>query len=246
MSSEPVIECRGLACGYDFEPVIEGVDLTVQRAEVLVVVGPSGAGKTTLLKTILGMMAPLAGEVRLLGEDPLHPGNRRGRVGVLFQKDALLSSETVLENVALPLRELTSLPDELVLDIALHKLAMVNLRGLEYRMPGEISGGQSRRVALARACVTDPEVILCDEPTSGLDPIAGSAVHEILRSLCDNLGVTVLAITHELWGARTIADRVAMIDRGGVRSVGSFHELEQSRDPGVREFFDRASRGVAA
>lgn len=243
MRREAIIECRDLACGYGGQPVIEHVNLDVEPGEILAIVGPSGAGKSTLLKTILGMLAPLGGEVRLLGADPRESEARHGRVGVLFQSDALLSSETVLDNVALPLRELTDLPEELVIDTALHKLALVGLQGIEHRLPGDISGGQSRRVALARAAALDPRVILCDEPTGGLDPLGMAKIHDVLLGLREHLGMTVVAITHELAAIRAIADRVVMIDRGGIRAAGTFTELERADDPEVRAFFGERRRG---
>lgn len=239
-SDTAAIECRDLACGYRGEAVIENVNLVVEPGEVVALAGPSGAGKSTLLRTILGMQPPLAGTVRVLGGDPGAGLGRR--VGVLFQADALLSSETVLENIALPLRELTALPEALIRDIAMHKLALVELEGLEHRLPGEISGGQARRVALARAVALDPELILCDEPTAGLDPLMAAAVLEILAGLRDNAGATVVVVTHDIAGIRASTDRVAMIDRGGIRASGSYEDLAHSSDSQVREFFTALRR----
>ena len=243
-NDDVVVECRGVSVGYGEEPVVRDVDLSVRRGEIVALLGGSGSGKSTLLKAITGLLRPLAGEVRLFGR-PLHEVDTDERdallrrTGMVFQQDALFGSMSVLDNVALPLRELTSLPAPVIEEMARMKLALVGLEGLEDRLPSRISGGQRKRAALARASVLDPEVIFCDEPSAGLDPVVAASVDDTLLRFRDVLHITILAVTHELESIRTIADRAVMLGEGGVLASGTIDELSRSDEPYVHNFFLR-------
>jgi phospholipid/cholesterol/gamma-HCH transport system ATP-binding protein len=246
----PILECRGLACGYD-RPVLENIDLVIERGAITALLGGSGSGKTTLLKTIFGLLPPLAGEVRLFGE-PLYELGRDERdallrrTGTLFQQDALFGSMTVLDNVALPLRELTGLPAAVIQEMARMRLALVGLDGYGDRMPANLSGGQRKRAALARASVLDPELIFCDEPSAGLDPVIAAGIDDTLRKFRDVFGITILAVTHELESIRAIADRAIMLGDGRVIATGTIDELSASSEADVYNFFHRVAPEAAA
>lgn len=241
---ENVIECRDLVCGYDGVPVVSDVDLTVRRGEVVTILGGSGSGKSTILKTIVGLLPPISGEVLLFGEDvyAMEPNVRERllrRTGMLFQQDALFASLSVIQNVMLPLQELTKLPAAVMREIARMKLRLVDLSGLEERQPAEISGGQRKRAALARTSVLDPDVLFCDEPTSGLDPVVAAKVDNTLLRFRSILNITIVAVTHDLGTIHTISDRAVMVGDGRLCAEGSVAELEASQDPLVHAFFKR-------
>jgi phospholipid/cholesterol/gamma-HCH transport system ATP-binding protein len=240
--SDVILACRGVSVGYDDKPVLAGIDLEITRGEIVTLLGGSGCGKTTLLRAITGLLPPLAGSVTLLGEDiyALSDDDRRAllrRTGMAFQQDALFSAMTIIDNVALPLRELTRLPETVIAEMARIKLALVGLTGLEHRLPASVSGGQRKRAALARASILDPEVIFCDEPSAGLDPIVAAELDDTLRRFRDVLGVTVVVVTHELASIRAIADRAVMFGDGRVLAAGRVADLEHSSDAGVYNFF---------
>ena len=236
-----LIECRDVACGYDV-PVLEHVDLRLERGEILAILGPSGCGKSTLLRTLIGLLPPIAGDVLLFGR-PLYAiaaDERREllhRAGVAFQQDALFESITLEDNVALPLRELAHLREPVVREMVRMRLALVGLAGLEHRLPGELSGGQRKRAALARASIMDPELIACDEPTAGLDPVVAAGIEELLLRFRDLLGMTLVVVSHELASIRAVATRAVMLAGGSVHAAGTVAELAASRDPTVYEFF---------
>jgi len=242
-----IARCRDLACGYDGRPVLEHIDLEVRRGEIVALLGGSGSGKSTLLRALAGLLPPLSGEL-LLFDRPLYQicdeeqRELLRRTGMLFQQDALFGSLTLLDNVALPLRELTGLPEPVIREMARIKLAQVGLAGLEGRLPSDVSGGQRKRAGLARASVLDPEIIFCDEPTAGLDPVVAAEIDETLLRLRDVLGVTLVAVTHELASIRTIADRAVMLADGTIRASGTVDELSASADPLVHDFFHRVPR----
>jgi phospholipid/cholesterol/gamma-HCH transport system ATP-binding protein len=244
MAHEPdLLACRDLSCGYpDQEPVLANVNLVAHRAEILTILGGSGSGKSTLLRTMAGLLPPRAGSVRLLGEDPyvLDARERKRvmrRTGMLFQHDALFGSMSVIDNIALPVLELTRIPDAVACEMSRAKLALVQLSEFENRLPSELSGGQRKRIALARATVLDPVVLFCDEPTSGLDPATARRIDETLVRFRDVLRVTVIAVTHDVAGVRAIADRAIFIEDGQIRAEGTVPELERSDLPALREFF---------
>jgi phospholipid/cholesterol/gamma-HCH transport system ATP-binding protein len=238
-----LLECRDLSVGYD-QPVLEHVALRVEQGEILSILGTSGSGKSTLLRTLTGLLPPLAGEVLLFGEplyalDPDARNQLLRRTGTAFQQDALFGAMTIADNVALPLRELTALPDPIIDEMVRIKLAMVGLDGLERRLPTTLSGGQRKRAALARASALDPELIFCDEPSAGLDPVVAAGLDETLLRLRSVLGATLVVVTHELESIRAISDRAVMLANGGVRAEGTIAELERSNDDEVYGFFHR-------
>lgn len=239
--SEVVIECRDLACGYG-EPVLEHVDLRIERGESVVILGRSGSGKSTLLRTLVGLLPPLAGEVLLFGQ-PLYDldGEERRallhRIGVAFQQDALFSALTIGENVAVPLRELADLPEPVIRELVRLRLELVGLARHEHRPPSQLSGGQRKRAALARATILDPELILGDEPTSGLDPVVAAGIDDMLLRFRALLGSTLVVVSHELESIRAIATRAIMLEAGSVRATGPIDVLARSSDPVVHAFF---------
>jgi len=250
----PILELCQLTCGYQGEPVLSSVDLAVERGEIMALIGPSGCGKTTLLRTIVGLTPPLDGQVLLFGADLYQEAPERraellGRTGLVFQKNALFDSLSVFDNVCLPARELTELPDVLVREMAWHRLRLFGLDELAHRRPSDISGGQQKRVALARASLLDPEIVFCDEPTAGLDPLVSAVIDGALRRFCDALGSTVIAVTHDLASVHSIADRVLLLSGGQVRASGRPDQLAASRDPEVHAFWHRdlpGGRGAAS
>ncbi|MBP7712115.1 MAG: ATP-binding cassette domain-containing protein [Gammaproteobacteria bacterium] len=248
---EVVVEVRGLTTRLDGVTVHEALDLDVRRGEVLAIVGGSGTGKTTLLRAMVMLLRPAAGTVRLLGEDvrgasPAEASRLRERIGVTFQHGALFSSLSVLENVALPLREHTALPPALVRDIARLKLSLAGLpASAADKQPGELSGGMTKRAAVARALALDPEVLFLDEPTAGLDPDSASAFDELVLDLRDSLGLTVVMVTHDLDTLWRTADRVAFLGERRVIALDTMRGLCGLDHPLVKSFFD-GPRGRAA
>jgi phospholipid/cholesterol/gamma-HCH transport system ATP-binding protein len=247
--ADDVLACRRLSVGYD-HPILEAVDLSIGRGEIVALLGGSGCGKSTLLRTLIGLQPPLAGEVLLLGEPlfALAPDERREllrRTGTVFQQDALFGSMTLEDNVALPLRELTRLPAPVITEMVRMRLALVGLAGLEHRLPTAISGGQRKRAALARASILDPELMFCDEPSAGLDPVVAAGIDETLRRFRSVLGMTLVVVTHELDSARAIADRAVLYAHGRIRAAGTIDELSRSADPEVFGFFHRVAEPVA-
>jgi phospholipid/cholesterol/gamma-HCH transport system ATP-binding protein len=246
-ASVPVVECHGLSVGADPErPVLTGLDLRVEAGEIVVLLGPSGCGKSTLLRTLIGLLPPLAGEVRLFGE-PVHEltgdGRRRllQRTGTLFQHDALFGSMSIADNVELPLRETTSLPGQIIREMAALKLGLVGLGGLGQRSPAQLSGGQRKRAALARATILDPELVFCDEPSAGLDPGVAAGIDQTFLRMRSLFGSAFMIVTHEIASVRAIADRGLFFHHGRLRGEGPIDALTSSDDPVVRGFFHRVA-----
>jgi len=242
--SEPTFAVCDAALGYGGDPVLEGIDLEAQPGEIVALLGGSGSGKSTVLKAVAGLLPPTEGEVRLFDRDLYAAGTEERqrlvrRAGMLFQSGALFGAMSVLDNVTLPLRETTELPFDVMVEMARLRLARVGLSGYEHRSPGQLSGGEQKRVALARASILDPELMLCDEPTGGLDPRTAAALDETLLGLRDALGSAVVVVTHDLDSTRRIADRVVMLHDGGIRAVGTYDELEGSDDEVVVRFLHR-------
>ena len=239
--SAPLLQCSDLSVGYS-KPILEHVDLEIDRGEIVALLGGSGSGKSTLLRTVCGLVEPLAGDVRLFGESLYEiDSNARApllrRIGVAFQQDALFSSMTIEDNVALPLRELTRLPISIAKEMVRMRLELVGIADLAHRMPANISGGQRKRAALARASILDPEIIFADEPTAGLDPIVAAEIDSTLLKFRDALGSTIVVVSHELESIRATADRAIMLAHGSIAAVGTIDELQHSRDEAVYEFF---------
>ena len=249
--AHPPIQVEGLVSRFGAHVVHDGLDLTVNRGEVLGVVGGSGSGKSVLLRTIIGLKKPDGGQVRLFGHDTDQisysqwSGIER-RWGVLFQHGALFTALTVKENVMAPMREHTRLSDAEQDELADLKIALVGLPiSAGALKPAELSGGMIKRAALARALALDPELLFLDEPTSGLDPIGAAAFDELIRDLSESLDLTVFMITHDLDSLYAITDRVAVIADKKIVATGPVAELERSEHPWIREYF-LGPRGRAA
>ncbi len=250
---EPVIEIRGLTSAFALPEggrvvIHKDLNLTVRRGEVLTLVGGSGTGKTVLLRQMLGLNTPAAGSVRVLGRPAAELGRpgAAARVGMLFQQGALFSAFSVLDNIAFPLRELRTLPDELVRRAALLKLQMVGLKpGDAHKMPAELSGGMIKRVALARALIMDPPLLMLDEPTAGLDPDSSDAFCALLQSLHQELGLTVVMVTHDLDTLFALSSRVAVLAEQRVIIAAPVAEVLAFDHPFIRHFF-LGERGLRA
>jgi phospholipid/cholesterol/gamma-HCH transport system ATP-binding protein len=248
----PMVEIRGLRTEFDLPGrkfvVHDNLDFSVQRGEVVSLVGGSGTGKTVLLRQILGLEQPAAGEIRVLGR-PVAQLGRRGaasRVGMLFQHGALFSAFTVLENIAFPLSELRTLPKSLVREAALVKLQMVGLQPEDgAKMPADLSGGMIKRVALARALIMDPPLLLLDEPTAGLDPDSSDGFVTLLRELHRDLALTVIMVTHDLDTLFELSTRIAVLADRKVIVTGPPRDVIAFPHPFVHDFF-LGQRGLRA
>ena len=251
-SNTPLVELRDVTFSYPGSlgdrVILDCVTLSIPRGKVTALMGASGGGKTTVLRLIGGQQRVNAGSVLFDGEDigamaqsALYAARRR--MGMLFQFGALFTDLSVFDNVAFPLREHTLLPQALVRDIVLMKLNAVGLRGARDLMPSEISGGMARRVAMARAMVLDPELIMYDEPFAGLDPIALGTAARLIRELNDALGVTSLIVSHDLEDTFRIADKVIILANGRIAAEGTPDEVRTSKNPLVHQFVNALSEG---
>lgn len=246
--AEAALQVRDLAVGYGEKLILKGVDLTVERGEVRVILGGSGCGKSTLMKACIGLLTPQRGEIEVLGE-PLHQleGRERQRLltrlGVLFQYGALLGSITIGANVALPLREHTDLPDDVIREMVRLKLAAVELSHAEHLLPSELSGGMRKRAALARALALDPELLFCDEPGAGLDPLTSAELDALLLRLRDRFGMAIVVVTHELLSIEKISDKLIYLAKGVPIADGTLDDLKNSEHEEVRAFFARKEAG---
>ncbi len=246
--SDDIIEVEGLEIGYGSRTVLEDVTFSVRRGEALTILGPSGCGKSTLLKALIGLVPRRQGRVRIAGHDlgaEGTPAAIRERIGVLFQAGALLGAYSAAENVGLPIRELTDLPDPVVDRMVQIKLDLVGLGDDARLAPSELSGGMKKRVGLARAMALDPEVLFCDEPSAGLDPATAREMDELLVELNVNVGITLLVVSHELATIQDVSTRCLMLDTEARRVIatGTPDELLASEDPRVRRFFRRRLDG---
>jgi len=239
-----MISVRNLVAEYGGHRVLDGLNLDVEPGETMVLLGGSGAGKTTLLRNLLGLERPQSGRVVVKGVDitrcpPAELKRVRRSIGVSFQSAALFNSLTVEDNVALALREHTSLaPSIIELDVWL-KLAAVGLADFGKLYPQELSGGMRKRASVARALALDPEILVFDEPSAGLDPIVAAELDELILLLKRAFQMTVVVVTHELASAFRIADRIAMLYKGSFLAVGTKEEIRASQDPHIRQFLDR-------
>lgn len=247
----PIVEVSHISTKFGKAVIHEDVSLSINRGEIFAIAGGNGSGKTTLLREIIGLITPTSGTIRLFGLDSRklvaadgHPIHRR--FGVMFQHGALFSSLTLAENVAVPLREHTTISEGLIRDLIAAKITMVGLPpDSASKYPIELSGGMRRRAALARAIVMDPELLFLDEPTAGLDPIIAAGFDDLVLSLKSLLGLTVVMVTHDLDTLWRIANRVAVLGGGKVLGIGTMQELSRSDDPIIREYF-QGPRGRAA
>src|SRR6185369_6579050 len=240
---ETVLEVRDIVTRFGADAVHDGVSLSVERGEVVALIGGSGTGKSVLLKEMIGLLRPTAGSVHLLGTDVWQADEEqvdglRRRFGMLFQDGALFSSLTVAENIAVPFRETTDLSERLIAPLVGFKLSLVGLAPeTGDKTPAELSGGMRKRVALARALALEPEILFLDEPTSGLDPIGARAFDALVRTLGDSLGLTVFMVTHDLDTLLSIIDRVIALSEGKVIADGPVAEVMRSNHPWIREYF---------
>ena len=243
-----MIAIRSLKKRLGGKQVLDGVDLEIANGQTVVVVGPSGTGKSVLLKHIVGLMQADAGSIEVDGEEIVgkkeHELNQvRRKFGMLFQGAALFDSMTVGENVALPLREHTALDEAEIARRVQERLDWVGLSEVEAVKPASLSWGMRKRVGLARAIVMDPAFILYDEPTTGLDPIMADVIDRLIRSLQQRMGVTSIAVTHDMGSAFKIGDRIAMMLDGRIVFNGTPAEMQASADPVVRQFIEGSSEG---
>ncbi len=237
----PIFEIQDLRKSYGTKEVLAGLDLQVARRECLVVLGRSGSGKSVTLRLLIGLDPPDAGSIRYDGRELVGLSERellpvRRRVAMLFQSGALFDSMSVFDNLAFPLREhqATSAP-ELARRVA-ELLDLVQLPGIEGKLPSDLSGGMKKRVALARALALEPETLLFDEPTTGLDPMTSASIARLIRETRERLHTTVIVVTHDLALTRSVADRIAFLDQGRFRFQGTLAEADASTDPLLAAF----------
>jgi phospholipid/cholesterol/gamma-HCH transport system ATP-binding protein len=250
-AAEPLISVRDLVVGFDEQIVLDHLALDVRRGEVLGVVGASGSGKSVLLRTVIGLLPKRQGSIVIAGPDKDGAAEHNGspmtrRWGILFQQGALFSSLTVRQNVQFPLRENLDLSGELLDELATAKLEMVGLNARDGdKFPSEISGGMTKRVALARALALDPDLVFLDEPTSGLDPIAAADFDALIKTLQQTLGLTVFMVTHDLDSLNEVCDRIAVLADGKVVADGPMSAMLACEHPWVKSYF-RGKRSRAA
>jgi len=238
---EPVIQVRDVTKTYDGRKVLDGICLDVRQGETLVILGGSGSGKSTLLRLMIGNISYDGGDIVGFGKSlaamtPRELKEYRKSIGVLFQSGALFNSMSVAENVALPLREHTDLPDETIDIIVKIKLEQVGLREHAEKMPSELSGGMKKRAGLARSMALDPRILFYDEPSAGLDPVTSTQIDYLIMDLNKKLGITSVVVTHEMDSAFRIADRMVLLDRGKFVVSGTPEELKNSDNALVRQF----------
>ena len=240
-AADNIVEIEGLRFAYGARPVLRNVSLRIRRGQVAAILGTSGTGKTTLLQLMGGSLRPSGGRISVCGRsvpdlDRHGLYELRRRMGMMFQKGGLFSDLSVFENIAFPMREHTTLPEEMIHDLVIMKLHAVGLRGAHRLMPGELSGGMSRRVALARAVALDPELIIYDEPFAGLDPITLNVICNLVRTLNDALGATSVIVTYDVHEAIRMADHLYLLNDGVIVAEGPTREMVESRDPFVHQF----------
>ena len=240
-AGDAVIEVRDAHYAVAGRPIFDGLDLVARKGRITAIMGPSGTGKTTLLRLITGQIHAQRGVVRVWGDDVAKMTRRelfalRRRMGMLFQNGALLTDLDVYENVAFPLRAHTKLPESLIRHLVLTKLHAVGLRGAARLMPAELSGGMARRVALARAIVMDPDILIYDEPFVGLDPISMGVICRLIKQMNEALGITSIVVSHDVKELSTIAHDSYLLSEGKVVASGSPEELHHSDKAEVRQF----------
>ena len=250
-AQDSIVEVRDVHYSIGGRPIFAGLNLQIPRGRITAIMGPSGTGKTTLLRLMTGQIKPDSGQVLFDGIDVSNLSTRdlyalRRRMGMLFQNGALLTDEDVFENVAFPLREHTDLPEALIRNIVLTKLQSVGLRGAARLMPSELSGGMARRVALARAMATDPEVLIYDEPFTGLDPISMGMIVRLVRQMNYALGITSIVVSHDVEELAILADASYIIAGGKVAASGSFVELKDHDSEIVHQFINGLADGPVA
>lgn len=249
MEKHKIIQVRDLIVGYGTDIILENISFDVLEGEIFIVLGGSGCGKSTLLKHLIGLSSPLSGQIRIDGEDISNCNEVKfkkvlRKIGVLYQSTALFGSMTIAENVSLPIKEYTDLPQKSVDTLVKMKLNMVNLKGYENHLPSEISGGMRKRAGLARAMALNPKILFFDEPSAGLDPITSVELDNLIIHLNKSLGTTMVIVTHELQSIFNVAHRVIMLDKqtkGIIAEGNPKHLKDHSENPFVRNFFNRKS-----
>ena len=239
---DAIVELRHVSKRFGPQVVLDGIDLAIERGKTTVILGPSGSGKSVLLKCIVGLLRPDTGEVHFNGQriDTLRESRYaavRRRVGFVFQLSALFDSMDVFENLAFPFREHTHFKETEIRRRVIKALRLVDLRDVEHKYPSELSGGQQKRVALARAVIQEPDLVLYDEPTTGLDPVRAAGITTLIRKLKGELGATSIVVTHDLEAARAVGDRVLLLYGGTFIADGAFDEVANASDERVRAFF---------
>jgi phospholipid/cholesterol/gamma-HCH transport system ATP-binding protein len=252
-SREVALSVQELFVRFGTANVLKGVNLDVYKGEIMGFVGASGAGKSVLLRTVIGLIRPLSGSIKVFGHELTDADVAEHKVierhwGILFQQGALFSSLNVRQNVQFPMREYLDLPQRLMDEIAAAKLKMVGLPpDVGSKMPSELSGGMIKRVALARALALDPQIVFLDEPTSGLDPISAGDFDSLIRTLQQTLGLTVFMVTHDLDSLHTVCDRIAVLVEGKVIEAGPMPVMMASQHPWLKAYFHGTrSRGAGA
>jgi phospholipid/cholesterol/gamma-HCH transport system ATP-binding protein len=243
INETPIIDVGGLQTRFGSQIVHRDINFTVNPGSIVSLIGESGSGKSVLLKEIIGLLEPTAGSISLFGTDIRHCSEEklaaiRNRYGVLFQNGALFSALTVGENIAIPLKEQSNVPDDLMIPLVNLRLSLTGLSPeIRHKMPSELSGGMRKRVALARALALEPELLFLDEPTSGLDPINARSFDQLVRTLCDNLGLTIFMVTHDLDTITGITDRLLFIGKGVMLADGTLAEVKKHDDPWIKSYF---------
>ncbi len=245
---ESIVQIRELHFSRGSHKIFNGISLDIRAGRTTAFMGPSGTGKTTLLKLIGGQLRPQKGNVQVFGKDIHHVDQSelyrlRKKMGMLFQSGALLTDLNVYENVAFPLREHTRLPEQIIRDLVLIKLEAVGLRGARKLMPSQLSGGMARRVALARAIVLDPSMIMYDEPFTGLDPITKGTIVSLIKQLNDTLGITSVIVSHDVQETMSIADYIYVISEGQIIESGTPENLASSSSRWVQQFLQGLADG---
>ncbi|MEM9102124.1 MAG: ATP-binding cassette domain-containing protein [Pseudomonadota bacterium] len=243
-----IIEIKGLSYYRGERPIYKNIDLNIPRGKITAIMGPSGTGKTTLLRLIGGQLKPNTGQILFEGQDVVKMSRRdlfhmRQSMGLLFQSGALFSELSVFDNVAFALREHTRLPESIIRQIVLMKLNAVGLRGARDLMPAELSGGMSRRAALARSIALDPALMMYDEPFAGQDPIAMGVLVRLIRTLNNSLGLTSIVVSHDVPEVSSIADYIYIVANGYVIGHGTPEELGRSEEPRVEQFIQGLADG---
>ncbi|MDH5187662.1 MAG: ABC transporter ATP-binding protein [Rhodospirillaceae bacterium] len=241
-----VIEVRNLVTYYGTRRILNDVSLDIREGEIMVIMGGSGSGKSTLLRYLMALEKQTSGTINILGHDigtisKKDFFNMRKKLGVAFQGGALFSSMTVGENIMLPLYEHTKLDRKTMEIMARMKLEVVSLAGFENLMPSELSGGMIKRAAVARAIVMDPKILFFDEPSAGLDPVVSSALDDLILTLREAMGMTIVVVTHELESAFKIADRITMLDRGDILFQGTVEEIRSHPSERIQNLLNRRS-----
>jgi phospholipid/cholesterol/gamma-HCH transport system ATP-binding protein len=242
--ARPMIQVVDLHKTFGENKVLTGINLTIPEGSTCVILGGSGSGKTVLMKHMIGLLKPDTGKVIVDGEDIVPLGDAeiervRRKFGMVFQAAALFDSMNVYENVAFPLREhRRKMPEEQVREVVRKKLALMGLNNVEQKFPADLSGGMRKRVGLARAIATDPEVILWDEPTTGLDPLTTETIDTMIKSMKEQLGCTSIVVTHDMSSAFDVSDRIAMLARHRILAVGTPEQMRASTIPEVRAFLN--------